>query len=113
MTRIEKGKYSVLIRDDYLAKLPSDRDDSIQQAIRFFLLDCSAVQQREATNKQRVHIMRSADAKPEFYMWLQHINVPDEVVEDLKESAKYADLDRILNAAIKLWLRSQGKDIKD
>ena len=113
MTRIEKGKYSVLIRDDYLARLPSDRDASIQQAIRFFLGHCSAAKQRAATNKQRVHIMRPADANPEFYMWLQHIKVSDEVVEELKESVKYNDLDRILNAAIKLWLRDRGEDIKD
>ncbi|AFM26813.1 hypothetical protein [Desulfomonile tiedjei] len=112
MTRVEKGKYSALIRGDYLAKLPSDRDKSIQASILHFL-ELPSAQRKEATDKQRVHIIFPAEVPPDYLMWLQHIKVPDELVKELEGSVKYNDLDRILNAAIKLWLRDKGEQIVD
>lgn len=111
MNRMEAGKYSALIRGDYLEKLGTgrggkDRDECIQEAIDFFL-GLSPEERRRAATAQRVRISFPADFEPDYYMWLEIVSVPDELAERLEKSVAYVDSTKILNAAIRVWLENK------
>ena len=113
MDKIDNGKYSVLLRDDYLIELDkvrgsSERDICIQNAILEYLALPENVRERE-TEKQTIHVMRSADAHRDYTMVLDIVYIPDEIVERLLPHNVYGgvDLDRNLNTAIRLWLQAR------
>jgi len=112
MTRVERGKYTALIRGDYLNLLGTDKDVGINSAIKEFP-DLPFEKRREAVENQRARITFAAAARRDYEMWLDIFNVDDDFVSKLEQSYRYDSLDRILNAAIKVWLRKQGKNVKD
>jgi hypothetical protein len=112
MTKEESGRYSALVRGDYLAEFGKvggdlDRDQRIQQAVARFLVLPREQRRREAL-AQGVRILHAEGAQPEYYMWLLIISLPDELAGKLIGSERYLDSDKLLNAAIRLWLQEQG-----
>jgi len=117
MHKIEVGRYAVLIRDDYLGVLHrvpgfSDRDSSIQNAILEYLglpEDVSDVE----TENQRIDVLASAEAERSYTMVLVNVHIADDIVERLLDHSTYGitDLDRNVNAAIRLWLVSRGVEV--
>ncbi|HTY22648.1 MAG TPA: hypothetical protein VMC85_05930 [Desulfomonilaceae bacterium] len=114
MNRLDKGKFEVLLRDDYLTDIQRfsggrDLDSCIREAIEQYLALPKHVRDRE-TKRQQVRITSSAEAEPEYHMAARHILIPDQVVEKLKLEPHdiYGDLDRNLNAALRLWLQIRG-----
>ncbi len=114
MDRLDKGKFEVLLRDDYLTHIQGvsggrDLDSCIREAVEQYLALPKHVRDRE-TKRQRARIAGSAEAEPEYHMAARNILIPDQVVERLKlePSDIYGDLDLNLNAALRLWLQIRG-----
>lgn len=130
MTRVEPDKYSVLIRGDYLYALSKlsrnrqERDDLIQRAVESFLDDYS-FEEREArirAEAPRVRITWPADAKPTYYMYIEFVRLPDELVGrmdmanryQITNAPSYDSLGTVLNAAIRVFLlKNHPEFLKD
>jgi len=115
---MDQGKYSAFIRGDYLQQLGAvrrgrDRDQCIQEAIEYFL-SLALEERRRESSAQRVRISHPADAEPDYYMWLEIVSVPDDLVEKLERSDVYIDSTKALNAAIRVWLerKEDAKGLK-
>lgn len=123
MTRVEKDKYSVLIRSDYLyalSKLASnrqDRDMLIQDAVRAFLKQYPFPRREEEIRKEqpRVRMMHSVEFRPTYHLYLEFVRIPDLLVQrmDLEnrhpasQTKGYGSLGTVLNAAIRLFLKKK------
>jgi hypothetical protein len=112
MNKMEAGKYSELIRGDYLRQLEivrqgRVRDRCIQEAIEYFL-GLPQDEQRKEAMVQRVMILHPEGFEPDYYMWLDILSIPDELAEKLEKSDVYYDSTKKLNAAIRLWLERKG-----
>ena len=111
MERMEKGKYSGMVRQDYLQHLESvrrgtEKDQCIQEAIEYFLNLDLAERRREAA-AQRVRITHAAGSEPDYYMMLDIISMPDDLEKRLEASDVPVDTTKALNAAIRLWLEGR------
>jgi hypothetical protein len=111
LNRIESGRYSALIRGDYLRELgivrgDRERDRCIQEAIEYFL-GLPPEERRRATTAQRVRITFPEGFEPDYHMWLEIVSIPDELAEKLANSMAYVDSTKTLNAAIRLWLEKK------
>ncbi len=109
-----EGKYTVMLRDDYLDRIPrvsgsSDRDKCIQQAIEEYITLPEEVRDRE-TEKQTMRILYPEEGTPEYLMLVDLVLIPEELIERLTEieDPRYRDMDRIINTAIRLWLEKRG-----
>jgi hypothetical protein len=112
MIRMERNRYSALLRADYLKEL-SDKDGEIQAAAENFL-NLPPDLRRDAVENQRIDISYWSEEGPaDYQMWLDIFHMPDELISKLQKSYRYDDVERILNAAIKVWLREHGKDVED
>ena len=114
MDKIENGKYSVLLRDDYLKELQkvrgsTERDVCIQNAFVEYLALPEGARYRE-TEKQTVHVTSAADVQRDYTMVLDIVYIPDEIVERLLPHSVYGEvgLDRNVNTALRLWLQARN-----
>jgi hypothetical protein len=112
MLRMAEGKYSALLRDDYLPHINRlregrGRDSCIEEAILEYVALSEEIRDRE-TERQEVSITVSAGAEREYHMLADQILIPDNVVGRLEPFDIYGDLDVNLNAAIRLWLETRG-----
>jgi hypothetical protein len=121
MTRVDRDKYSVLIRGDYLyalgrlAPTRQERDKLIQEAVESFVLDYSFNERAKWIREEqsRVGIMFPAGRQPPHYMYLEFIRLPDGLVNRLERASRHPDfgtqyydsLGTGLNAAIRLYLK--------
>jgi|WetSurSiteA1Bulk_404760.scaffolds.fasta_scaffold126860_2 hypothetical protein len=122
MTRVEVGKYSVLIRNDYLYflwKIVSTRtelDNIIQKAVEDFL-QYPFEEKTKAIYEElsETPITPAPDHQPPYHQYLQFIHLRDALVYKMKEALQhpvtetkfYDTPDTILNAAIRLFLIKQ------
>jgi hypothetical protein len=120
MTRVEPDKYSVLIRSDYLyalGKLSRDRkerDELIQKAVESFLKDCTFDERAREIRREapRMRISFPLDHEPTYHMYIEFIQLPDELVEHMDllnrdpdtNVRSYRLLGHVLNAAIRVYL---------
>jgi hypothetical protein len=122
MTRVDKDKYSVLIRSDYiralsrLAHTRPERDLLIRQAVESFIDDYSFEQKDDWIRQEapRNRILTSARSQRSYHMYLQFVNLPDSLVKRLERSCRtpssktsYDDLGIVLNTAIRLYLKDK------
>ena len=111
MNRMESGRYSTLIRGDYLRQLgivgrDKERDRCIQEALEYFL-GLSPEERRRAANAQRVRISFPENFEPDYSMWWEIVSIPDELAEKFEKSVAYVNSTKTLNAAIRLWLEKK------
>jgi len=125
MTRVEKNKYSVLIRGDYLHELGKlrsnrvERDAIIQEAVEKFLGNYAPeVRERQIdAETPRMTFLHAPGQEPQVYMYFEIINFPDRLLERMEKANRdevtgapfYDDLGTVLNTAIRLYLESEGK----
>jgi hypothetical protein len=112
MVQIEPEKYSAMIRGDYLEHLggtKEERNRKIQQALKYFLGLPQKEKRREA-EVQGVRLMRKGGTDPKYTMWLQIISLPDSLADCIMNSDLYVDADKILNAAIRLWIEKEDEE---
>ena len=110
MNKLEDGKYTMMLRDDYRHHLQSVRggttwDSCIQEAMLQYMRMPEDLRYRE-TDRQRVGIWQPTGAAREYHMVIDTVLVPDELVERFRELGE-GDVDQALNTAIRLWLESR------
>ena len=120
MTRVDRDKYSVLIRGDYLynlgrrASTRPERDKLIQEAVENFIVDYTFEERgKEIYEEQpRVGILSSVGHRPNHRMYLEFVKLPDGLVNRLETACRhpvlktpiYDSLGTVLNTAIRMYL---------
>ena len=120
MTRVDKNKYSVLIRSDYLYQLGKlfstreERDKFIQEAINHLLENYTFEEISTEIRAEQSLIMKSFPAKrePSYHTYLEFVRLPDGLVAQMKgagqppfmETKSSGSLGIILNTAIRIFL---------
>ncbi len=112
MNRMDKEKYSTLIRGDYVEELDNvkrdrERDECIREAIEYYLSLPQEKRRKEAA-VQRTRISHPENVEPNYYMWLEILSLPDELAERFETSDDFADSTKKLNSAIRLWLKEKA-----
>lgn len=122
MTRVEKDKYAVLVRSDYLYELGKlskgdrqKRDELIRQAIELFLTDYTFADQQSKIQEEvpRLRILSRPGQQRPYHMYLELVSLPDILVDrmDLYNQTEntntptYAPLGTALNAALRVYLQ--------
>lgn len=112
MNRLANGRYSAVLRGDYidhLDRICSDttRDICIQNAILEYLALPDEVINRETARQRLQFVTWSGEPAPAYRTLVEQILIPDDLVGRLQPFDDYDDLDMNLNAAIRLWLQSR------
>jgi hypothetical protein len=127
MTRVERDKYSVLIRSDYLyalgrlASTREERDKLIREAVESFVLDYSLEERAKWIKEEqpRVRISFPVGHVPPHHMYLEFVRLPDGLVKRLEmacrhpvfETRFYDSLGTVLNAAIRVYLEREHSEL--
>lgn len=127
MTRVDRNKYSVLIRGDYLyalgrlASTRQQRDKLIQEAVESFVRDYSFDEREKWIRKEqpRVTILFPDGHQPPHHMYLEFVRLPDGLVNRMERASRhpvlgtrfYDSLGTVLNAAIRLYLRKEHSEL--
>lgn len=113
VVRIKQGLYYVMLRDDYLRELENirgdcERDICVQNAILEYLALAESIRDR-AYEDQRLPFLRGATTPPHpTHIAVHHIAIPDELIARIASAHGAYDIDRAINASIRLWLQARN-----